>query len=51
MWKAGLKWDHKRGKQRQRGIINVESREKGENKCGKQRHIGIINVESRGKVG
>jgi len=28
MWKAGLKWDNNRGKQRQLGTINVESRGK-----------------------
>jgi len=41
MRNAGVKWSNKCGKQRQNGIINVESR----GKC------GIINVESGAKLG
>jgi len=50
VWKAEAKWNNKCGKQRQRGIINVESRGKVGNKCGKQTQSDIISVESRGKV-
>jgi len=36
LWKAEANWDNKCGKQRQSGIINVETEAKWDNKCGKK---------------